>query len=387
MKNKWLRISFCFLISLTLIFSMCPISYASTMYFRMPFAKPQLTGNDFYVETLLYNSSTGDYKVKTTYVVSNLEMTYTDSALNVDNLCVKVILNSGGIEFYSVDLGSQYFNVVIVEMLETGKVNYYNADATTQGSAKIYGLGHGDYGSGYVAVENKVYGNVSEVVDNVNPNNQVYEYAVIYEEVNSINQSIAQVISALAVIAQVDTDIKNKLDTVLSHLTNIENDSAEMLVQLQNISDIANDVLDKLSDYEQYIDDIEGVLDVMSATLTQIEMYMLDVLQVEGEQLQQLQQINQKLQTIINILNAGKDQPTLVNPNDSIDSAFGDVSGWFGEIDGFGDQLEHNRQDNQENLAQAGNIINGFFSVVPPQILVALAFCAIMIVVAKVIGR
>ena len=67
--KKLYKISFCLVSVLIIIFSMCPLSaFAVTLNYTVSYNMPQLKGNDFFVELLLFNPTTRDYHVKVIYV-------------------------------------------------------------------------------------------------------------------------------------------------------------------------------------------------------------------------------------------------------------------------------------------------------------------------------
>lgn len=87
------------------------------------------------------------------------------------------------------------------------------------------------------------------------------------------------------------------------------------------------------------------------------------------------------------ILNAGSDQPTLDTATDWFDDSITKVNEWLNSMSEFNNQLESDKAENASNMAQAGNLIKGFFDKVPSIIIAGCTFVAIMIVVVKAIGR
>lgn len=382
--NKILRFSICFLISVSLILCTCPISFASSpIYLQMPYSKPQLVGNDIYIEVLMKNASTGEYRGKSIYVCASQTYEFTDSGFNHEGLNIGLVMNSDAIDFNAVDVGAQWFNVVFTEITDDGKFVYYNYKVESEGNNLITRLLHTDYGSGFSAVAYRVYGNPASIIDNTNTSN--YNFTFIYGEQNSTNQSIAQVINALSVLAQNDNAIKQKLDTMIESLNGFSGSFDEYVTFYKQQMEVFNEYLvDSLQTFRDLLEVTTSMSDTVFWIWEQLitcMMYLDDISVTLNSSVVPL------LEEIRDLLKAGSDAPTLKDPNQAIDGAFNDVSGFFGDISGFGDELEANKGANQENLANAGMIINGFFNICPPQIIVALIFCAIMIVIAKVIGR
>lgn len=161
-----------------------------------------------------------------------------------------------------------------------------------------------------------------------------------------------------------------------------------MLETLVDLFELSETVVQKLGNIETKMESVVNILANLYSMLNQIEMWIQSIYYDVAINISPyISSIDQKLQTIIDILNSGQNQPTLKNPNESLDSAFGDVSDWFGGLDNFGNQLEANKAENQDNLNNAKLFLSGVFGVFPPQIIIALVFVALMILVAKVIGR
>lgn len=365
---------------------MCPISaFASTAYFQVGFNQPQLQGNDFYIEVLLYNSSTSDYRVKVFYCVSSLVYTATDSVFNTGHLNIRLDLNSNGIEAFTVDSGSEIFQLSVAEFLDDNSVSYYTFTTSGEGNSKIFGLVHTDYGSGYNAVSYRVYGDVAQVNKNYTDSNN--DFTIVYSQTNSVNQSILQLINAISVVAQINQSIDNKLDSVISSLNDVKGELHSIYYQLIGLFSICEDIYNKIDNYEKYIDDIEDYLGSIDNNMFNIYTQLMYIYMDTQEMISILNRCDNKLQQIIDLLNTGADEPTLAKPNDSVDSAFGDVNNMFDDVGNIGNQLDSNREQNQANMANAKSFISGFFGVVPTPIIIALAFVAICILIVKVIGR
>lgn len=388
LNKKIVRISFCFLICLAMLCSACPIAFASTQYFQVDFSRPQLSGNDFYIEVLMYNPSLNRYRVKVLYFVSSLLMTFTDNAYNNENLRISVELYPERIDLQAIELYGQQFAMTQTEIYDDGSFRYYNKQITGTGASVDAGdIANTDYGGGYSAVAYRLYGDVFSVVDHTSSSANT-NFAIVYGETNSVNQSIAQVINAIAVLAQNDEAIKTKLQTIIESLNIVEQNSSEMLETLVDLFELSETVVEKLGNIESQMEHVVNILANLYSMLNQIEMWIQSIYYDVAINISPyISSIDQKLQTIIDILNSGQNQPTLKNPNESLDSAFGDVSDWFGGLDNFGNQLEANKAENQDNLNNAKLFLSGVFGVFPPQIIIALVFVALMILVAKVIGR
>lgn len=349
----------------------------------MPYSKPQLVGNDIYIEVLMKNASTGEYRGKSIYVCASQTFEFTDSGYNHEGLNIGLVMNADTIEFNAVDVGAQWFNVVFTEITDDGKFLYYNYKAEAEGNYLITRLLHTDYGSGFSAVAYRVYGNPTSVVDNTSTSN--YNFTFIYGEQNSTNQAIAQVINALSVLAQNDNAIKTKLDSMITNLNAFSGSFNEYVTFYKQQMEVFNEYLaDSLQTFRDLLETSNSINDTVFWIWEQLitcMMYLDDISVTLNSSVVPL------LQEIRDLLKAGSDAPTLKDPNQAIDGAFNDVSGFFGDINGFGDELEANKGANQENLANAKMIINGFFNICPPQIIIALICCAILLVIAKVIGR
>lgn len=329
------------------------------------------------------NSSTGEYRVKSIYVCASQTYEYTDSGYNHEGLNIGLVMNADTIDFNAIDVGAQWFNVVFTEITDDGKFRYYNHVAESQGNYLITRLLHTDYGSGFSAVAYRVYGNPASVVDNTSTSN--YNFTCIYGEQNSTNQSIAYVINALSILAQNDESIKTKLDTMITNLNAFSGSFNEYVAFYKQQMEVFDEYL---ADSLQTFRDLLEITTTISDTVFWIwEQLLTCMMYLDSISVTLYSSVVPLLQEIRDLLKAGSDAPTLKDPNQAINGAFNDVSGFFGDINGFGDELEANKGANQENLANAGMIINGFFNICPPQIIVALIFCAIMIVIAKVIGR
>lgn len=188
LNKKMVRISFCFLICLAMLCSACPIAFASTQYFQVDYARPQLSGNDFYIEVLMYNSSLNRYRVKVIYSVSSLLMTFTDNSYNSENLRVSVDLYSERIDFQAIELYGQQYAMTLTEIYDDGSFHYYNRQITGTGSSVDVGdLSNSDYGGGYSAVAYRLYGDVFSVVDHTSSSANT-NFAIVYgEQIVSIN--------------------------------------------------------------------------------------------------------------------------------------------------------------------------------------------------------
>lgn len=92
-------------------------------------------------------------------------------------------------------------------------------------------------------------------------------------------------------------------------------------------------------------------------------------------------------EAVTSIISAGDELPTLDTANDWMNEALTKVNGWLDSLDDFNDQMDDNLAENEENLANASNFVNGFFDIVPAGIVAALALVLVMIVVVKVVGR
>lgn len=390
LNKKIVRISFCFLICVAMLCSSCPIAFASdSEIFYVNISKPTVSNNSGYFEMLWQNNTTGSQFVSVDYFTftpfTNGSSEFLSSA---DQLLTKLTVSSSEVLF-NISVPEYvwgYYSLVSID--SRGEYSITAHPLSDDGGSVTYRASR----NGYTLVGFRYYGNVSDCTNYLSSNEVFY---VSYSEDTVLNFHLADIITSLnsisSSIGDSNSEIKSSLDTLVSDLNSFEGSFEEFVAyyktQMGELLNLIDSFLDKFDTLIENTDDVELYLENTYYLIESVESYCRDIYYEITEFRPILNRIDSKLQTIIDLLNAGKNEPTLKNPNESIDSAFNDVSGWFGEIDGFGDQLEQNRQENQENLAQAGNIINGFFSVVPPQILVALALCAILIVVAKVIGR
>ncbi len=398
MKNKLIRISIAFLTIFLLVLNVCPISVfaddAIDNVFYMPMAKPHVDNNSGYVEVFWSDGVGNKYVDIVSWTFTPIENTSHQDFLPTANqvLCSTVYSNTQvSLSFRANDNCDGYFALTYMSNKGDYRIRCVPMDGTTQ--PFVYNLtdskGHTVHGFHF-------YGNVQTT----NGSPSVLEsFSVVYAEDAVISSDLANILSTLNVLYY-QTELY--FPEFEKFLGSIDEDLSDFKGSFDEFAEYYKSKMTLLLSYcEDYFEQLKQLVetsDEINATLSDTYL-LLDALLVEMrgllEQLYwieldsngKLYEIKDTLDAILAILNAGKDKPTLQTPNDSIDSAFGDVSGWFGDIDGFGNQLEQNRQENQQNLAQAGNIISGFFSICPPRIIIALALCAIMIVVAKVIGR
>lgn len=87
------------------------------------------------------------------------------------------------------------------------------------------------------------------------------------------------------------------------------------------------------------------------------------------------------------IINAGSDMPTLDTNNDWMNDSLTKVNEWLSQMQAFEEQMKKAEEENSENMAQASNVINGFFDIMPKPIIAVVIMAAVMIVVVKGIGR
>lgn len=391
MKNKLLRISIAFLTIFLLVLNVCPISVfaddAIDNVFYMPMSKPHVDNNSGYAEVFWSDGAGNKYidVVSWTFTPilngSNQDFMPTTNQL----LCSTVYSNTlASFSFRANDNCDGYF--AWTSMSNTGRylIQCFVMDGTTAPLVKNLTDSNGHTIHGF-----HFYGNVQTT----NGSPSVLEsFSVVYAEDAVITSDLANILTTLNVLYyQTELylpEFEELLGSIDDDLSNFKGSFDEFVEYYKSkmilLLSYCEDFFQQLKTIATNTGDAVNLLDSL---LQDFRIYMDELYWLELDSNTKLYEIKDTLDAILAILNAGKDKPTLQTPNDSIDSAFGDVSGWFGDIDGFGNQLEQNRQENQQNLAQAGNIISGFFSICPPQIIIALALCAIMIVVAKVIGR
>lgn len=92
-------------------------------------------------------------------------------------------------------------------------------------------------------------------------------------------------------------------------------------------------------------------------------------------------------EAVTEIINAGSDLPELSTDNDWMNEALTKVNGWLDALDDFNDQMDDNLADNEENMQNASDFINGFFDILPSGVIAALSLILVIIVVVKIVGR
>lgn len=92
-------------------------------------------------------------------------------------------------------------------------------------------------------------------------------------------------------------------------------------------------------------------------------------------------------QGVSDILNAGTDMPTLDTDNNWMNDSLTKMDEWLNDMSEFEEQLEENKQENAENMSNAGSFLSAFFDTVPIGLICAFTFVLVVIVVVKLIGR
>lgn len=399
MKNKCFRIPFIFLIVFSLMFSICPISvFADNVtVLDMPCARPHVDNNSGYIEVYWENSSGNSYVDIYAWTFTPLENSSNQDFLPSTNqvLCSLVISNHNvNVSFRANDYCDGYFAGTYMSSVGDYNLHCMAMDGTT--SPHTFTIAD----SSYTCKGVHFYGNVQTVNGTLSQNKN---FSVLYAEESSINTNLGGILNYIKIISdyitsQSDEELLEKLDDIIEEIQSVQGKIDDAITSINDFKGSfddfiiwykiqINNLLSYCDSFFYYLKDIDEWMPALDNQLSNLYSLLNEVWLIELDSNGKLYEIKDTLDDILEVLNSGKEDPTLKDPNQGIDEAFSDVNGWFDGMDNFGDELAGNMADNSENLANAGTVISGFFSVVPPQIIIALSLCAILIVVAKIIGR
>lgn len=92
-------------------------------------------------------------------------------------------------------------------------------------------------------------------------------------------------------------------------------------------------------------------------------------------------------EVVSGVNNAGSDMPTLNTDDSWMNESVTKMNDWISQVDDFQYQMSRNVVENSSVMAEAHDVIDGFFDKIPTVIIIALSTALIILVVVKVVGR
>lgn len=311
MRNKIMKISFCFISVVIIFVGMCPISafaYDSQVFY-VNISKPTVSNNSGYFEILWQDNSTGSQFVDVRYFTFTPSTNGSSEFLSsADQLITKVTVSSSEVLF-TISVPEYvwgYYSSVGVS--SRGDYSITAHALSDDGGSVTYRTSR----NGYTLVGFRYYGNVAEFTNYLSSNEIFY---VSYSEDTVLNFHLADIVTSLnsisSSIGDSNSEIKSSLDTLVSDLNSFEGSFSEFVEYYKSKMTIllsyCEDYFTQLKTLIENTDDVEGLLEAISVTLTQLEMYMFDVWIEQYNHTSELQALNEKLQSILDILNQKSD--------------------------------------------------------------------------------
>lgn len=324
--NKLFKSALCVVSVFVIVFSMFPLSafaVQNPQEFSVSYNKPELTGNDFYVELLLFNPTTRDYHVKVFYFNTVPHSNYTPDIVLLPRYELR-FFNDKLTVFCNYDAGLD-FSYFEVEIYDNNRVPRYESglygDNDTTFSDSIL---HTDYGDGYSCINYHIYGNVASYKDNLtavsgSPNT---EFIVSYGETSSIYNTITALGILISEMSRNDSEHYENMNQLKSIIESIY---AQDTVTQQHISDLLSlirimsaDVIlireDLQKQYEELLAQGESISEIV-IQLNQVNSYLNSLLIATNEIRdytawiwESSLEIQNWCEQIYNILNSGSDK-------------------------------------------------------------------------------
>lgn len=298
--NRIKKIAFCILtVSLILFSTVLPafaVDISDTYTYSFPWAQPSADENHYYVELLVQNSSGWTSVVGLQFIC--VPFVEDNSDVITENLRVSFSVDPDGIAeftFGSPSDGDTYL-VRQVEYWASGSIAYKAPFAVNQSSTGIVTITW-DRSSLYDIIGFHAYGDFYQINNYFTSSSAQTQFTCLYAEDASIYNELLQVNDVLAQLAQYDETIVDRLNSILSEVTDIS-DAADDIVSL--LGDVLLDLdtlITNTDELEYWLNSIYGVLYDSYFLLVTIDENLL-------YSYWELESINEKLQTIIDILNS-----------------------------------------------------------------------------------
>lgn len=372
---------------LVILVSMCPISVSAApdSYYSISCDKPTVNDYSGYVE-LLFEHKTSGHNFVTVLSWCFTPISQSSDSVFTDRPLLHIVRNAsqfrigiesaegvfGNMSYMSCDTGSQ-IDLSNYTVYDDESIFYHNVT----------------YGTDYNLIGMHYYGDFVSVSDSSGLGNE--EFYVTYAEDSVISFGLNQIISGLySLIDSIDSDAyKTQLDTIISNLNSFEGSFDEFVsyykTQMTEILRLTNSVLDKLDTLIENTDNVEGLLEAISVTLSQLEMYMFDVWLEQFTHTSELQSVNQKLQTIIEILQS-KGESDLTQPDTSNLDGYYDIENSLLDDSNIDPSQVLNIELNQNALSAIWNLVDRVLNV-NPKVFGAVIIILALGILALILGR
>lgn len=298
--TKLKKISFCAIMVVCIICSMCPtFAHASDNVYHVEMSPPSYGDNHGYIE-LLYKHTTGGFYLARTLCWSAQHLLTTDSDLVADvseEVAVSLTLDfSSGkvsLSFNSVN-DTQQHAVTFMSLWSDG---LYGVSVKTFADRYVYE----DSFAGFEIVGYRVYGTYTSINDGQN-GGLFNDFTIMYDDTAPIYNQLLEVVSLITQLAEYDETIIEKLDLILSDTSDINSQMADILGCL-------NDILTDLDFIIDNTDEIEYWLYECWVVLQDVRDYTWSVYL-------ELHKANKKLDQIIELLNSSGESD-LTSPDTS----------------------------------------------------------------------
>lgn len=372
-----------------ILVSMCPISAfaAPDSYYYFPYSRPTVTPYSGYVELLFEDVSSGYTFVD---VISWFFTPYVDTSVSTfvpsDRPEVRFVRNESQFRLGLTTQPGVSGNVSYVRVDTMGNHNFGYMDIPDDDGIRYFNF---NWGSNFELIGVHYYGDFTSFDNTDTFVNE--EFYVTYGDESVFAYGLNQVISALySLIDITDSDAyKTQLDTIISNLNSFEGSFDEFVsyykTQMTDILRLTNLILDKLDTLIDQTDDVEGFLEAISVTLSQLEMYMFDVWLEQFTHTSELQAVNQKLQTIIEILQS-KGESDLTQPDTSNLDGYYDIENSLLDDSNIDPSQVLNIELNQNALSAIWNLVDRVLNV-NPKVFGAVIIILALGILALILGR
>lgn len=387
MKSKIMKLSFCIVSVFVVLVSMCPIpAYAAAdTYYSIACDKPTVTEYSGYVE-LLFEHKTSGYRFVTVLSWFFTPISKSSDSVFTDRPLFHIVRNQSQFRLGIESAEGVYGNLSLMSCDTGSQIGLSNYTVYDDESVFYHNV---TYSTDYNLVGMHYYGDFVSVSDSSVLGNA--EFYVTYAEDSVISYGLNQVISALySLIAVTNSDAyKTQLDTIISNLNSFEGSFEEFeayyKTQMGELLSLTNSVLGKLDTIIQNTGDTVAILEAMSGTLIQLEMYATEIWYEMFNQTAELQALNQKLQTIIEILQS-KGESDLTQPDTSNLDGYYDVEQSLLDDSNVDPSQVLNIELNENALSAIWNLVDRVLNV-NPKVFGAVIIILALGILALILGR
>lgn len=213
------------LVAVIIAFSCCCISASADSvkysYVSIPYSKPQLTGNNMYIE-LLFQDTSGGYH--SAVYVFGVNSDYTDRAVKWD-----VIIANTAMKINSVMPTNYTGNLTALTVNDLGSYTYDSTLYVADQESDFYFSFQNNYTYNKILGYN-IYGNYSGVVTSCG----TVPFIVNYAEDYIAYYQMQQIITALGGIGSISGNINANANQNTDKITQNQNENADKITQNQN---------------------------------------------------------------------------------------------------------------------------------------------------------